>query len=335
MAANKTNPAVSVIMPTYNRTDFIADAIESVAKQTCPVSEIIIVDDGSPSIIRRKLQELSRNYANVKLHHLPSHKGVSHARNFGLSKVQGQYVMFLDDDDTIHPLMVESALEILENHPTVDAAFCQYNFKCHMDRPQAALPLSLLFDYHQLKSYSFSFRPIESFTAKQLAREPLYTLLRSYIAIHSCLLRREAIGNTRFIEELDFGEDKCFWLSLAVKNCVFRLIAEPYATVGRHTSNSSLYSRKFEKKKQIQYYEALVREKLLQSRKSKALTHLKLLHLRIMLGRPLHFRECLPILGAPDVILSQFFHLCKRRIFLRLAFIRFYLARYKSDARVM
>ena len=335
MAANKTNPAVSVIIPTYDRPDFIADAVASVKNQTYSVSEIIIIDDGSSSKFRRELKDIAIKHSSVKLHHLPSHKGVSYARNFGLSVALGDYVLFLDDDDTIHPLMIESALQILENNPTVDAVFCQYNFKYNIAMPPKALSLTLLFNYHQLKSVSFPFKPIDCFTAKQLASEPIYTILKSYIALHSGLLRRAAIGDTRFPEELAFGEDKCFWLSLAVNRCVFRMVAKPYATVGRHARNYSQNSRKGEKKKQLAYYETLERKKLLQCRKSRALTYLKLLHIRIVLGLPLRFSELPSILGSPDIIFGQLFLFCKRRLSLRWAFVRYYFSKSDSDGGVI
>ena len=329
-AANKTNPVVSVIIPTYDRTDYISDAVASVTKQTYLVSEIIIVDDGSSTKFRRKLQDIPIKHSCVKLHHLPDHRGVSYARNFGLSVALGDYVLFLDDDDTLHPLMIETALEILENNPTVAGVFCQYKFRYNIAISQKALSLTLLFNYHQLKCVSFPFKPIDKFTEKQLASEPIYTLLKSYIAIHSCLLRKAAIGDTRFPEELVFGEDKCFWLSLAANRCVFRIVAKDYATVGRHAMNYSQNSSQDEKNKQLAYYDTLKRKKLLQCRKSRALAYLKLLHIRIGLGLPLRPSEILSILSSPDIILGQIYLFCKRRLLLRWAFVRYYFTKSKS-----
>ena len=330
MPEKQQKATVSVILPTYNRTEYIDNALVSITNQKYPVSEVIVVDDGSAPEIRRKLEDVIGGHSNVQLYHLKCHKGVSFARNFGLSVARGEYVLFLDDDDTVHPLMIESALNILEKNPAIDGVFCQYQFQTL--GPYDDLPLALLLNYHRLKSVSFEFKPQETFTQRELASNPIYTLLRSYVAIHSCLLRTSSIGATRFPEELVFGEDKCFWLSLAAKGCKFRMVPDPYAIVGRHRFNNSLYNHKPEKKFQQLYYETLRHKIPFQCRKSNALICLKLVHIRIALGLPLRLHDLLTVLRAPDVVFGEFFHFCKRRIFLRWAFVRYYFKRTKPSS---
>ena len=68
-------PLVSVIIPTFNRTRYIASAIDSVASQTAPVHEIIVVDDGSDRSHQQVLAGLADRFPNICLHHLPENKG--------------------------------------------------------------------------------------------------------------------------------------------------------------------------------------------------------------------------------------------------------------------
>lgn len=111
---------VSVVIPTFNRATFITRALDSVAAQTCPVSEIIVVDDGSTdgteTIIRR-------NYPSVKLIRQANH-GVSHARNIGISNAAGEWIALLDSDDAWMPKKIERQFDFLARHPRYCVVHC-------------------------------------------------------------------------------------------------------------------------------------------------------------------------------------------------------------------
>ena len=89
----------SIIMPTYNCEKYIAEAINSVFSQTYGDYELIIIDDGSTDNTLSIVKELTsvRDDARVLL---SSHGGVSKARNLGLSYASGDYILFMDGDDT-------------------------------------------------------------------------------------------------------------------------------------------------------------------------------------------------------------------------------------------
>ena len=97
---------VSVVMPVYNADDYITQAIETVLSQTLSDFELICVDDGSTD----KSVEIIKSFADadkrVKLVEM-SHIGVSTARNKGLLKSQGEYVIFLDADDFYEDTLLE------------------------------------------------------------------------------------------------------------------------------------------------------------------------------------------------------------------------------------
>ncbi|MBC2717619.1 MAG: glycosyltransferase family 2 protein [Desulfobacteraceae bacterium] len=323
-SAVKTQPTVSVIIPTFNRINYISNAITSVIEQTTPVHEIIIVDDGSSASTRQALQVMANQHPCVSLYHLPENKGVSSARNLALDSATSEYILFLDDDDWLNPQMIASTLKLLEKETTLSGVFCLYDYKNDITPSPTSLRLKLLLNYQKLKRISVSFKPIEYFSNEHLAAEPVYTFLRSTFANHSCLLRRTAVGKTRFPENLVFGEDKFFWLSLALKGCKFKIIPKIYSTLYRHSANHSRYSFKNEKKKQRVYYEALVREKMLPGRKNKVFIFLKLVHVRFVLGQSQRLNELAAIIMAPDMVFKELFFFCKRRVTLRWHFIRFY-----------
>jgi len=118
---------VSVIIPTYNRPGYLAQAVHSVLQQTHAVHEIIIVDDGSSIIHCPKIEDLKQLDGRIRMFHLPANKGVSAARNYGLEKSEGDYILFLDDDDLLFPHMVESNLQIFAVDRVVDVVFSGYD----------------------------------------------------------------------------------------------------------------------------------------------------------------------------------------------------------------
>jgi glycosyltransferase involved in cell wall biosynthesis len=96
----------SVIIPTYNREDSIADSLQSVVKQTYRPIELVIIDDGSTDNTETLISEFKQKHESDELkvyYYRKENGGVGSARNMGMSKATGEYVQFLDSDDTIHP----------------------------------------------------------------------------------------------------------------------------------------------------------------------------------------------------------------------------------------
>ena len=95
-------PAVSIIIPVYNVEKYLRRCLDSVLGQTFPDWEAICVNDGSPDGSRAIVEEYAKADPRFILYDKPN-GGLSDARNFGLSKAGGEYVVFLDSDDFIHP----------------------------------------------------------------------------------------------------------------------------------------------------------------------------------------------------------------------------------------
>lgn len=90
---------VSVIMPTYNASKYLADSIESILAQTYTNLELVITDDCSTDNTRIILEEYSRKDSRVKVEYLKENCGPGIARNKSIERAQGRYIAFCDCDD--------------------------------------------------------------------------------------------------------------------------------------------------------------------------------------------------------------------------------------------
>ena len=106
----KTRPLVSVIIPFYNAEKYLRRCVESIAGQTYPELEILLVDDGSEDSSAEIAVSLAENDSRIRVVPIV-HSGVSAARNEGLEKVSGSYVLFLDSDDWMDRAIVEMMVD--------------------------------------------------------------------------------------------------------------------------------------------------------------------------------------------------------------------------------
>ncbi|KQC02425.1 glycosyltransferase family 2 protein [Pedobacter sp. Hv1] len=138
-------PLVSIIIPVYNKAEYIEQTIQSALNQTWTNIEIIIVDDESTD----NSLAIAKKYENETIHIFNQpNNGASSARNLGLKKAKGDYIQFLDADDLISPDKIESQLKSLEN--TIDTvATCSTIFffdgEDHLINQPAETELDFLF----------------------------------------------------------------------------------------------------------------------------------------------------------------------------------------------
>src|SRR6185295_4472891 len=107
---------VSVIIPTYNRQEFVGVSIASALAQTYPNFEAIVVDDGSTDATRA---EVSRFTDPRVRYYYKANGGLSSARNFGLDQSAGEFIAFLDSDDLWRPWKLAAQIELFRRHPDV------------------------------------------------------------------------------------------------------------------------------------------------------------------------------------------------------------------------
>jgi len=111
-------PAVSVIIPTHNRAHMLKEAIASVLSQAYKDFELVVIDDGSTD----DTQALLRSYTDIRVI-AQEHRGVSAARNTGISASRGPLIAFLDSDDLWLPEKLTAQIDFFDTHP--EAVICQ------------------------------------------------------------------------------------------------------------------------------------------------------------------------------------------------------------------
>ncbi|MGA3083323.1 MAG: glycosyltransferase [Thermodesulfobacteriota bacterium] len=114
-----TSPLVSVIVPTYNRSFFVLEAVDSIFKQTFKDFELIVVDDGSIDGTAEALNP----YKGRLIYSFQDHQGVSTARNRGIQTARGKWVAFLDDDDLWLPEKLKTQIDFFSKNP--EGMICQ------------------------------------------------------------------------------------------------------------------------------------------------------------------------------------------------------------------
>lgn len=114
-------PRVSVIVPSFNGSEFIRTTLDSLVRQTWRDLEIIVVDDFSDEPHRTELMALCEEYTDVTLLLQPRNLGPYMARNRGLALATGEFVTVHDDDDWSHPQKIELQMRHLREHPEAAA----------------------------------------------------------------------------------------------------------------------------------------------------------------------------------------------------------------------
>lgn len=132
-------PLVSIIIPTYNNSPEVCQAIDCSLSQTYLNREVIVIDDGSSDDTERLLRE---KYAGTITYIRQENMGTGSARNTGIRHAAGQFLQFLDADDLIALDKISIQMEQLLSTPEKAVSYCQY-VCCDMDnKPVSYKPLS-------------------------------------------------------------------------------------------------------------------------------------------------------------------------------------------------
>ena len=108
------NQLVSVIMPTYNAAQWVAQSIDSVLGQTYTDLELIITDDCSTDNTRDILRQYEAADARVKVIYMDENLGAGRTRNKCIEHAQGRYIAFCDSDDRWMPTKLEKQLRFMK-----------------------------------------------------------------------------------------------------------------------------------------------------------------------------------------------------------------------------
>lgn len=138
-----TNPLVSIIIPFYNAEKFLKESIESIFHQTYPHWELFLVDDGSQDNSKNIALDYAQKYPEkirYLYHENHQNRGPSASRNLGIKHAQGDYLAFLDSDDTWLPDKLTEQVNILESYPEAAMVYGKvkfwYSWQNNPDNPQ-------------------------------------------------------------------------------------------------------------------------------------------------------------------------------------------------------
>ncbi|MFF1451518.1 CDP-glycerol glycerophosphotransferase family protein [Streptomyces sp. NPDC058274] len=119
-------PRFSVIVPAYKVQAYLHECLESVLEQSCPDLELIAVDDCSPDACGAIIDEFAARDTRVRAVHLPANVGLGPARNAGLECASGDYLIFLDGDDSLTPDALRSIADRLKETSEPDVLVYDY-----------------------------------------------------------------------------------------------------------------------------------------------------------------------------------------------------------------
>lgn len=219
----------SVIIPLYNKANFVRKTIESVLDQSFKDFEVIIINDGSTDNGLAVVNKI--NDPRIRIFS-KENGGVAVARNFGIEKSQNEYIAFLDADDLWFPDYLETIKGMVEQHPHAGIFATSYSYIDHLGRK------------YDMISYTTPKGKIlltENY-CKSIIKGEMEQLCTDTICIKKILF--DKIGGFR--EGIKIGEDTDMWLRLSlVSPVVWKNEAKAiYNGITENNATSRLYSCK-------------------------------------------------------------------------------------------
>ena len=219
------HPLVSVIIPTYNRTDYLKITLNSVLSQTYKNIEIIVVDDGSEGDANKTLCDSFSNVIYIKI---KNSGGPARPRNTGIKAAKGELIGFTDDDDIWLPQKLEKQVSTLVDH---------------LDYGLVHGPC-IVIDEHGNKSNEIIGRP-GSLLVKhgdvRLRMMGNWTLMMPTPLVRSEVIKKVGFFNEKIPSAL---EDVEFWVRCSFSTS-FYYLDEPMVHYRKHGSNISTNRKKY------------------------------------------------------------------------------------------
>lgn len=177
------SPLVSIIVPVFNVEAFLPDCLESIAKQSYPNIEVIIIDDGSSDNSGKIADAFCMSENKFRVFH-QENKGVSSARNVGISKASGEYICFVDSDDHLENDYVDYLIKLAQTYDA-DISITTQMFSSYGDK-------------QTVKEYE------ELISGEKAALKLLHYFIP--IGCYCKLFKRSIIEKVKFIPDVYIGE---------------------------------------------------------------------------------------------------------------------------------
>jgi glycosyltransferase involved in cell wall biosynthesis len=205
---------VSIIIPCFNASRWLSEAIDSCLQQTYSNIEIIIIDDDSTDNSLEIIKMYGAKYSNkIKWRSIP-HSGGNHCRNLAISLSHGEYIQFLDADDYILPEKIERQVKFLE---TTDADVVYGDWRYQHHNSDGTIQLS-------------------NIEISGIQNDILESLLATWwVAVASLLYKRKAVEKSDgWDESLPAVQDRDFFLSVVINGAKVKYQAGCYSIYRRY-----------------------------------------------------------------------------------------------------
>ena len=177
-------------MATYNRAQFIVETLISIQNQTFENWECLIIDDGGIDNTVEVISLILKNDNRFSYQKRTKSykKGLPGSRNYGLDLANGDYIIFFDDDDIVHPQNLQLCVKELSNK---ELFFCRY--------------LRTVFT----GDFSYNFDLSKEYTSFKMGVDNLEVVIKNELPINSCVImwKKECFMGNRFVETLMYAEE--------------------------------------------------------------------------------------------------------------------------------
>lgn len=209
---------ISIIIATYNRAHLIPDTLNSIKNQTFQHFECLIIDDGSADDTQNIIEHLLSQDDRFKFLKRPCEykKGLPGCRNFGLDLCKGDYVIFFDDDDIMHPKNLEYCYSTLMDGKL---SFCRFERQTFSEK------------------FSGNMNQEEISHGLEIGKQHFFSIMTNRLPFNSCQImwKRTCFTTHKFNENLMYAEE---W------ECYLKIIFDGFK--GISLNNILMYARKHE-----------------------------------------------------------------------------------------
>lgn len=228
----KSEVYISIILATWNRAHLLAETLESISVQTNQDWECIIIDDGSKDDTERVANSFTSLDSRFTYHPRTEkyNKGLPGSRNQGLDLAKGDFIIFFDDDDIVHPKNLQTCFDLLRDNKF---SFCRYDKKPFFENTKKV-----------------EFEDIQTFVTKPFIIDDLDKMVTGEIPFASCCVMwdKKCFERERFNEELMYAEEwECYsrilskgFEGVSLNQVLYFNRKHPNSNTGEFQNNSSI-----------------------------------------------------------------------------------------------
>lgn len=222
---------VSIVMATYNRATYIEESLKSIQNQSYKNFECLIIDDGGNDNTFKVIEPLLQTDSRFKFLKRGDDykKGLPGCRNYGIDLARGEYIIFFDDDDIVHPQNLELCVKELSD---TDVYFCRY--------------IRNLF----FENFHYNFDYSKEYSSFYIDEKDIGRILKNELRFNSCAVMWKALcfEKNRFTEHLMYAEEwelysrilTSGYRGISIEKCLFFGRKHPNSNTGEFYRNNKI-----------------------------------------------------------------------------------------------